>query len=126
MSTDATGPRTDAGKARSSQNAVKHGIFSQNPVIPGENAAEWDVFRQEIVQSHAPIGLLETELAERIALQMWRLRRVARYEAELVSAIYANVEGDVEAEPTGRRSARADSRRRLPAWFAMKRTSAGS
>ena len=100
MSTNATGPRTDAGKARSSQNAVKHGIFSQNPVIPGENTAEWDTFCKEIVQSHAPIGLFETELAERIALQLWRLRRVGRYEAELVGAIYAEAEGDVEAEPT--------------------------
>jgi hypothetical protein len=98
MSTNATGPRTDAGKARSSQNAVKHGLCSQRAVIPGEDPAEWDAFREEIVGSMTPSGLLERDLAERVALQMWRQRRVARYEAELVGAAYAEDAADSKSD----------------------------
>ncbi len=94
MSQDATGPRTDAGKARSSQNAVKHGLCSQRPVIAGEDPAEWDAFREEIVRSFAPSTFLERELADRVALQMWRQRRAARYEADLVSAAYGEQPDD--------------------------------
>jgi len=98
MSSNATGPRTDAGKARSSQNAVKHGLCSQRAVIPGEDPAQWEAFREEILRSLAPLRLLERELAERVALQMWRQRRAARYEAELVTAAYAQEEADSETD----------------------------
>jgi hypothetical protein len=100
MSSNATGPRTEAGKARSSQNAVKHGLCSQRAVIPGEDPAEWDAFRGEVVCSLGPSGFLQRELAERVALQMWRQRRVARYEAELVAAAYAEEEGGPETGDT--------------------------
>jgi len=36
-----TGPRTDQGKQRTSQNAVKHGFRSKHPVIPGEDPAHY-------------------------------------------------------------------------------------
>jgi hypothetical protein len=100
MSHSATGPRTDAGKARSSQNAVKHGLCSERAVIAGEDPAEWESFREEIVKSYAPATFLERELAERVALQMWRQRRAARYEVELFSAVYDDESGDGDAGPT--------------------------
>jgi hypothetical protein len=36
------GSRTEAGKQRSSQNAIKHGIFSKTILIAGEIRAEFD------------------------------------------------------------------------------------
>jgi hypothetical protein len=99
MSNNATGPRTEAGKAQSSLNAVKHGLCSQRAVIPGEDPAEWEAFRDAIVRGYAPSGLLERELAERVALQMWRQRRVARYEAELITAIYDEPAAESQADP---------------------------
>ena len=36
----ATGPRTELGKRRSSSNATKHGIFSKAVLINGESRAE--------------------------------------------------------------------------------------
>ena len=47
MSSHATGPRSDAGKERSSLNAVKHGLRSERPVIPGEDPVEWDAFHAD-------------------------------------------------------------------------------
>src|SRR5262245_21582907 len=75
-----TGPRTVEGKERSSQNALRHGLRSELPVLPGERAEDWEAHRAGIVQSLAPAGALEAELAGRVALCLWRLRRVAAYE----------------------------------------------
>lgn len=77
-----TGPRTPAGQARSSQNAVTVGLFSRHIVLPalGESEAEFDAFRTGIITDLDPVGALETELADRVAQLVWRMRRVVRYE----------------------------------------------
>ncbi|AWM39106.1 hypothetical protein GobsT_26180 [Gemmata obscuriglobus] len=80
-----TGPRTAEGKAAAARNATTHGIFAAVPVLPGERADAWDVHRAGVVASLAPVGLLEINLAERAALLLWRLQRLARYEAETVA-----------------------------------------
>ena len=36
-----TGPRTEAGKAVSSQNALKHGLTAQTVLLPGEDEAAY-------------------------------------------------------------------------------------
>ncbi len=79
-----TGPRTDAGKAASARNATKHGLLSHQVVLPDENEAEFDGFRDRLVEDLAPSGELESVLAERIVLAAWRLRRVVRLEAAVV------------------------------------------
>jgi hypothetical protein len=81
-----TGPRTAEGKAIASRNATRHGIFAAVPVIPGESPEEWEAHRSGVVESLAPVGLLEVNLAERAALLLWRLQRLARYEAQTVAA----------------------------------------
>jgi hypothetical protein len=85
------GPKTDAGKSRSSQNAATHGVLSLCPVLPGEPAEAWAAHRAGITESLAPAGLLEQELADRIALCLWRLKRVAAYEAGTVAANIGDV-----------------------------------
>jgi hypothetical protein len=76
-----TGPKTAAGKGRSSRNALKHGAYSALPVLPGlERAEDWEAHRSGILQSLAPAGNLEEALAERVALALWRLKRTAAYE----------------------------------------------
>lgn len=39
-----TGPRTAAGQASSSQNAVSHGLFAREALMPGEDAAQFRRF----------------------------------------------------------------------------------
>jgi hypothetical protein len=75
------GPKTPQGKARSSRNPTRFGIHSADPVIPGiENLDEWRAHRDGVIASLAPVGSLETKLAERVALLLWRLNRVIAYE----------------------------------------------
>ena len=77
------GPKSARGKARSSRNAITHGLTSQSPVLPrAEDEEEWQSFRQGIVDSYKPDNPLEAELAERVALLLWLLRRVARYQRQ--------------------------------------------
>ena len=40
--TKSTGPRTGEGKARVSQNALKHGLLARDAVLPDEDPAEFE------------------------------------------------------------------------------------
>ncbi|HSV98536.1 MAG TPA: hypothetical protein VLI39_00075, partial [Sedimentisphaerales bacterium] len=73
-----TGPRTAQGKAVASQNAVKHGLLAEQVVIRGEDAAQFDLYREGMLADLAPVGEIETMLAERAVSLAWRLRRAER------------------------------------------------
>ena len=78
-----TGPKTQAGKRASSRNAARHAILSVVPVLPGvESAKDWEAHRSAMIASIAPVGYLETVLADRAASLLWRLGRVTHYETE--------------------------------------------
>jgi len=80
------GPNTPAGKANSSQNALKHGLRSDAPVIPGfEDHGDWDRHRADILAAIAPEGALETAHATRIAKLIWRLDGVPRWETAMMT-----------------------------------------
>src|SRR5437660_1225104 len=87
-----TGPRTVEGKAAAARNAIRHGIFAAVPVIPGECPDTWEAHRAGVVESLLPVGLLEVNLAERAALLLWRLQRLARFEVETVAAALEQVD----------------------------------
>ncbi|MBN2559834.1 MAG: hypothetical protein JXQ75_02750, partial [Phycisphaerae bacterium] len=57
-----TGPRTPEGKAKVAQNALKHGLLAKQSVVRGEDAEEFEAYRQEMVASLAPVGALEAML----------------------------------------------------------------
>ncbi len=80
-----TGPRTPEGKARSSRNAVKHGLYSASLVVADEMLADWQTFLDAFVESLRPETGAETELACRAASILWRLRRVPVAEANLTA-----------------------------------------
>ena len=102
------GPKTDRGKAIVRYNAVKHGITSESPVIPVvENEDDWLALRDSIFQSIQPQGGLEEALAERVAVLLWRLMRIVRYERESVANAQARVGKDLAL-------AAAYSREKLP------------
>ena len=88
-----TGPRTAEGKERASQNAVKHGLLAQEAVIVGEDPAEFEMYRQGMLQTLVPIGPVEVMLAERVVGLSWRLRRAER----LQNIAFAALD---EGEPT--------------------------
>ena len=85
-----TGPRTAEGKARSSRNALKHGIFAQEVVIRDGDGAEdpkqFEALLERLWDEFQPVGGLEETLVERIAISHWRLRRAQRFEVGAIRA----------------------------------------
>lgn len=72
--------------------AVRHGLTSDAPVIPGESLDGWVAHRDAIVEDLAPVGAFEAALAEKIAVLLWESRRVSRYEREALLVALDNVE----------------------------------
>lgn len=81
-----TGPRTAEGKAVSSQNAFKHGLYSKQLVLPGEDPAELDALRADLRREHQPATTTEDILVNELAEHYWRLRRMRKFEARAMSA----------------------------------------
>src|SRR5579884_786447 len=71
-----TGPRTDAGKSTSSQNALKHGATSKHVVLAFENPAEFQALTADLIRTFKPVGLIESMLVDDIAAAQWRIRRM--------------------------------------------------
>jgi hypothetical protein len=82
-----TGPRTAAGKALASQNAIRHGLRAEHTVIPGEDADQFDSFRQFMLDDLAPAGALEVMLSDRIVAGFWKLHRAGRIETALLKEL---------------------------------------
>ena len=76
-----TGPTSAAGRARSSRNATRHGLFAKGVLLPTEDRAAFEATCAALFVEHAPVGVLETHLVERLALNLLRQERLARYEA---------------------------------------------
>jgi hypothetical protein len=90
------GPNTREGKEIARWNAIRHGIRSPAPVVPGvEKAEEWEDHRDGVLDSLSPVGHLEFVLAERVALLTWRLHRVTRYETESIALFQEKAEDDL-------------------------------
>jgi hypothetical protein len=79
MNNKSTGPRTPQGKARSSQNAMKHKILVGRILPEEKNQASlfFTAFQQEL-QSQ---GVLELEIVADIVLNRLQKRRIDRYMA---------------------------------------------
>ena len=75
-----TGPRTPEGKARSSQNACKHGLFARDAVLPEENPEEFLQLIADLEQELEACGDFECRLVHHIAGAEWRMRRLVRLE----------------------------------------------
>ena len=89
--TKSTGPRSQPGKARSRLNSRKHGLTAKMLIIVGENADDFDQLRAELMAEHDPQSVLETELVERLAGILWRLRRVPSFEAAILDTRHQQV-----------------------------------
>lgn len=87
------GPQSADGKAIARWNATGHGITSPAPVVPGlEQEEDWTRHREGVMESLSPVGALEDNLAERVALMIWRLHRVTRFETTAIGSGVEKVE----------------------------------
>jgi hypothetical protein len=78
-----TGPRTDAGKAASRFNALKHGIDAQQQIMFGESAGDLAQLAAEYHELYTPADADERFLVDSMVNYEWRLRRLRGVEADL-------------------------------------------
>lgn len=76
-----TGAKTKEGKATVARNAIKHGIFSKSLCLKDKECPNEHLqFHQKIIDSFKPKNSFQQFLAEKIAIDSWRLRRVLIFE----------------------------------------------
>ena len=75
-----TGPKSKNGQAVACQNATQHGLFSSQLLLEGEDPAEFQELLANLETTLRPVGAVELRLVERVAVTMWRQRRLVRAE----------------------------------------------
>ncbi len=80
-----TGPRTPAGRARSSMNALRHGITGQVSIMNEEDRVAHDKFVQDLIAGLKPEGAVELQFASVIAEDFWRLQRIRAVENDMLA-----------------------------------------
>ena len=60
------GPKTKEGKARSSGNALRHGLSARKYLLAGESEEEFLRLAEDLCASLKPAGALEVGLAQQI------------------------------------------------------------
>ena len=78
-----TGPRTEKGKHRTRLNAYRHGLTGQLQLFTAEDHAAFEQHCVGILESLAPVGALEIDLAQSIAKDRWRLNRAWTLETSI-------------------------------------------
>ncbi len=80
-----TGPRTDAGKQRSSLNALRHGLTGQTVVLSTEDHSAYQRHSQPFLDEYKPSGATEAQLVQFLVDTSWRMNRAAAVETNLFS-----------------------------------------
>jgi hypothetical protein len=79
-----TGPKTEAGKQRSSLNALRHGLTGQIVVMPSEDLHAYQLHLKSFTDEYHPNGATEANLVQALADASWRLNRVAALETNVL------------------------------------------
>lgn len=103
-----TGPKTPEGKDAVRLNANKHGLRSQEVLLPQEDEEALRELDENLRAELQPVGELENLLVDNIVADHWRVRRLRRVEA-----------GVFDWESSSARSDAADSLRPLPEGTSM-------
>src|SRR5215218_82880 len=81
--TKSTGPRTAAGKSATRLNALKHGLFATDPVIPGEDPTLFDALRTSHYEQFQPATPQEHVLLAAMVRDAWSLERSSNAETSM-------------------------------------------
>jgi hypothetical protein len=80
-----TGPRTQAGKARSSRNSTRHALLAKAATLMAQPNQELESILARFNADLRPSSIHEEVLVQQMAVAAWRLRQSARIEVGLQS-----------------------------------------
>jgi hypothetical protein len=75
-----TGPKTDTGKAASSQNSWKHGLFGVFRVLNTESQMQYQDLLEQLLSEYNPATPTEAILVERMAQHHWLRNRALQFQ----------------------------------------------
>src|SRR5436853_1407186 len=78
-----TGPRSVAGKAVSSMNALKSGVDAKSDVIRGEDPADLQALTDAYMERYQPATIEERQHVDVMIRSDWQQRRLARGDAQI-------------------------------------------
>ncbi len=79
-----TGPRTAAGKQRSSMSALKHGLSARTLVLPHEDNTAYEEVRASLYSQYEPATPQECMLVDQLASAWWRTLRERQIETDML------------------------------------------
>ena len=88
-----TGPKTEAGKAKSSRNAIRTGLYAARDFVRPEEEEEYARTLIQLMDELTPEGSMEQTFATEIMGATWRLRR-----CRLVEEAFSYLE-DLDFDP---------------------------
>ena len=93
-----TGPKTEAGKAKSKMNALRHGLTGQFYVMNEPDRLAFNAFENEMLEDLAPVGATERQLAITLAQNNWRLNRARAIESNIEGLGHYDHAGEIDAD----------------------------
>jgi hypothetical protein len=97
-----TGPKTADGKQIASMNSLKHGLLARSPLLPTEDAAEFNNLLEDLRQDLKPEGVLQSFCVERLAYLIQKSQRANNFEVGILAGQYHKI----LAERAGKQAAR--------------------
>ena len=79
-----TGPKTEAGKAVVAGNAISHGILSSRLFLDDESPDDFQALQDDLRQALRPMGALELALVEKVAVALWKQKRLVAAETATI------------------------------------------
>ena len=86
-----TGPKTEAGKARSRVNAVRHGLTAIHVTHPHEDPAAYADILSGLIESHAPANASEHQCVQMLATSWLAMQRCERMQTALMGGMVATI-----------------------------------
>jgi hypothetical protein len=80
-----TGPVSQQGKLKSSQNAIKHGLDAEKFIIIGENIDDLNLLKDRLIEELRPKGINQEIIVMKIIDIAVRLGRIPLYEAGVIN-----------------------------------------
>ncbi len=97
-----TGPRTPEGKATSSRNAVKHGLFARDVLLKSphhnEDPKEFISLLESLFEELKPETQFQEHLVRKIANCLWRSRRAIVAETARINRDLSHVDREVSTD----------------------------
>src|SRR5260370_25239889 len=80
-----TGPRTEAGKQRSSLNALRHGLTGQTVVLPSDDFIAYQRHCKGLHDQYHPQNQMEVNLTQAVADLSCRRNRITAIETNILT-----------------------------------------